>query len=528
MLDFIRRQNPLSLCAFFSLLVAVSFLLGLDAVILGTVLCVLFTGLVFINPQNGIYLLIFFAPFFLGNSKREYYFFFEYCTVVTFLASALYIYRKKYDEIKNIKFNYVYLSLTFIIFSLFLSIPINLKEFYYEVRGSIGIDPVNYIKDQLLLFSYGHEGKNIYYIRTLSNYILSCGLFFVVPFLFERQDIKTLLKCILFSLCVTLLFGYVLYYDVIPHKGVYFCLSFVGKQHNVGMTAFSYNRGYLSQYLILFFPFIFYFMYVTRKNIKSLLFVVLFFVSLKAVVLTTQRTALLIFFVQLFILPFLFLLNEKGKINKKSLIASFSALLVVLMVVVAIDITFLDSQLRERLLSLFTSLGQRGKIWTGAFIMWKNNFLLGVGLGKYHHFFPYYYPKAIGSQLMFERSTAHNLYFHLLAQRGIIGFLAVISFVVILFSYGIISLKKAVGEYKAIIAVLLLSFIGFLGYGMGQYMFYVRSIAVSFWILSGFIYIIAKSYIKDIVVPRSLIIKFIIGFIILLCYRFYTIAFWAA
>lgn len=525
MIDFLKKQTPLAICTFFTVLVTICFFANVSSGILAGLLLLSFTGFSLLNPKNGFYMLVFAVPFFLGNSKREFYFLLEYFALITLITSVIDIYRCKRQEFLSIKCNYIYIGLLFFTGCLFLAIPVNLKEFYYDIRGSLGIDPVSYLKTQALLFSYGHEGKHIYWLRTLFNHLLSISIFMVVPFILTKEDIKKLISCAVFSLLIVLVGGYLFYYDVVPHQGLYFSFSLVGRQHGIGMTAFAYNRGYLSQYLILFIPFVFYYIEKYRKNVKGLFFWCLFFLALMAVVLTTQRTALVVFMVQLFCLPFYYFLSAV-KITKKSLLVTLFFVIATIAVFLLVDMVFLNSMLKERLISLFSSLGQRSYIWRGAFVMWKNNILLGVGLGRYHHFFPYYF-NARGSQLMLERTTAHNLYLHLLAQQGILTFSAFLFFIGALFIYSLKIFRQITGESRIITAVLLLSTIGFLGYGIGQYMFYVRSIALSFWIIAGCLYLMIKDNIKGI--NFSVYAKgcMLIAFFLLLLYRLYTVAVWS-
>lgn len=527
MYDFFKKQNPLALCAFFAVLVAFCFFTNIASGLLALFVLLSFSFFVFLRPQNGFCLLIFFVPFFLGNSKREFYFLLEYCAFATLISSMIYIYRTKRQEIYNLRWNCVYIGLLLFTSCLLLSIPVNLKEFYYEVKGALGIDPVNYLKDQALLFSYGHEGKHIYWLRTLFNHLLGVALFFSVPFVMTKKDIKDMFNCVIFSFCIVLLGGYLFYYDLVPHKGLYFSLSLVGKQHGVGMTAFAYNRGYLAQYLICFIPVLFYFFQRNRKNIKGLAFIGLFIVGMTAIVLTTQRTSLFVFFIQLCSIPFYFLFISPYAISKKSLGFALLFVAVVSLMLFLADLMFLNSMLKNRFCSLFNSLGQRSHIWLGAFTMWKHNILLGVGLGRYHHFFPYYNSHVLGSQLMLERTTAHSLYLHILAQQGILTLFAFGSFLGALF-YGVVQqIRRFKGEDLLILSILLFSLIGFLGYGIGQYMFYVRSVALSFWIISGLLYFLIKDYMNYFSVKKAHAVVGVMLFVGLLIYRLYSIAVWS-
>ena len=71
---------------------------------------------------------------------------------------------------------------------------------------------------------------------------------------------------------------------------------------------------------------------------------------------------------------------------------------------------------------------------------------------------------------------------------------------------------------KTLSLILLTSLSGWLAYGLVQYMFYIRSIQIFFWILLGFLWVILKPYFIPKPVPR----RFLIALFFLVMILFYS------
>ncbi|MFC2140656.1 O-antigen ligase family protein, partial [Candidatus Auribacterota bacterium] len=257
------------------------------------------------------------------------------------------------------------------------------------------------------------------------------------------------------------------------NKSRYLGCSLVGI-HESGITAFAYNRGYLAQYLIVILPFILYYLFPKWRS-KRIVFV-LASCSLLIVVftlpLTKQRAAILAFLVQLIILFIFVLMSIKKK--KKIMLISIIVLFLSIFFLFMADHFIRGGMLYKRLVHTKNNPGLRPKQWSVALKMAEMNPLLGVGLGKYHHFFPKYCQmndvdwNDLRYGIRLTRTTAHNLYLHILAEQGILGLLSFLAIIGVIFRDVFKSLKLMNPDEKTVTIILFISLAGWLAYGMTQ------------------------------------------------------------
>ena len=221
-----------------------------------------FSVIVFSHPVNGIYFLLIIIPFALGNSKRPFYIVLECLVYIIILSSVLHMDRK---ESKSDSIPYKRLVIIFFLFSL-LSLPLDLKQLYYEIRGEAFNNPVVWLIHSFRKFSSGNEGNNLYWLRSISNLFSGISLYFVTTyFIKDKQQIERSFFPVWLISVIVVVVGYVFLYDIIPHNGTYLSLSLVGQARG-RMTAFAYNEGYLGQYLIVALPFVAFYLNRWREN----------------------------------------------------------------------------------------------------------------------------------------------------------------------------------------------------------------------------------------------------------------------
>ncbi len=118
----------------------------------------------------------------------------------------------------------------------------------------------------------------------------------------------------------------------------------------------------------------------------------------------------------------------------------------------------------------YTSLSVRTDSYKSAILLFLENPILGIGLMNFHHYVPYYFGPYV-----------HNLYLSLLVETGILGTLAFLTIILLIF-------RKFFQKYSNLtwFKVGIISFIiSFLLHGIVDNTMYVFSIGNLFWFFSG-------------------------------------------
>lgn len=154
----------------------------------------------------------------------------------------------------------------------------------------------------------------------------------------------------------------------------------------------------------------------------------------------------------------------------------------------ALLFTLLSPDFRHRLGELFV-YRHRTDIWASALGMIRELPLGGVGLGNYYHLHLWAYPEGHPYWYL-DKVTAHSLYLHLWAERGLIGLtLFLIIFIRTLWRLVRTSLKGQAGTHDEDALTLRWAILG--GFvalaldGLFQYIFYIRTIEILFWMFVG-------------------------------------------
>ena len=448
-------------------------------------------------------------PFFLGATHKPYFFLFEILVYGTLILGFIHLWKQK----TSIEIPFKPLVLLLFLSALF-SIPINAKEYYYEFWAT----PAKEIWFQWLS---GNEKFPLFHLRALSNTLSGMLIFILTTNLFSKNtpaDFQRILKGVLLMAVIICLTGILFLFNIIPSgQSTYLSLSLAGL-HEGAISAFAFNRQYLAQYLLILFPFLFYFLYLGRKKILwlllSLLVLGLFIFSLSA---SMQRSAFLILFLEIFILIVFY--TKFISTQKKRTIFLILIPLLFLAGMILIDFLFLNKRFLLRVLYLgFSDPDQRRyNLWATAWHMFTFSPLLGVGLGKYFEFFPEFFKNTLVSwkTFGFVRGEPHSFYLQTLSEQGAIGFLLLLSLVAIVIYKMIKKTKEEPSnEKKMLILVLMISLVSWLLLGFFHNVSYVRSLGVLFWILLG--------WSISLITPRVILTKnktntkiFFIGLLIL-------------
>jgi len=472
---------------------------------------------VVVNPKYGINFLILIMPFCLGNSKRPYFVyleFFIYLIISSYVINSLF---KKNFQFKRFPFKF------FILFFLAvscLSLPLNLKELYYYLKGTPFLNIFN-------SFLSSNEGYDIFYLRSWSNLFSAVAIFIITFSTMEFEDLYNLFKSMMIILLITCISGFAIRYNLIESQNPFLTLQLIGKYGiepgKSSLCAFAYNAGYLGQYLICVIPLAGYILY-RRDKIFFYLSCLALILSIIIIPLTFQRGPVIALFMEMFVFIIYLLLYSKNR--KKLMFFSSLFFIVILSVFLILDKFLNHGFIITKFVHILSRVSLRDQIWKVAIYMFKDNLLLGVGLGKFHYFFPKYCllaDVAWSGSIKYVRSTAHNLYLHILAEQGIIGFFSFILLLGVIIKESILSLKEMTIEKRHLTVSLLIIINGMMFFGISQYIFYIRIIQIYFWCVLGFLVVLIKPYFKDYDISIKIFLLTVISLISLLGYRLYVI-----
>lgn len=165
-----------------------------------------------------------------------------------------------------------------------------------------------------------------------------------------------------------------------------------------------------------------------------------------------------------------------------------AGILVAALLVGAVLVARVDMRhgLEARLAEAVSDLSTRTWVWQAATALALERPLLGWGLGIWSPLLDAAAPDERNSDGHHDNwLTAHSLYFHVLAERGLLGLLT-LGWVAVLAAAAVRrALHGGPGTESAIVVGLAASGVGFAVYGLVQYLFFIRSIAWLSWGLLG-------------------------------------------
>ncbi len=500
------------------LLAVLALVMGLPEITAAWLACIFFFAITLLHPLNGIYFILLAVPFFLGDSKRPFYPLIEFFAYTTIFSGIGHYFLRK----KNFGFSkFLFPALAFGAVSL-LSIPLNFKEIIWELM-------VWTRSETLAAIGSSHEGSHMYYFRTLFNY-LSGIMLFLTAYVFTKddKDILKILNPILVILSVNIVIAYLLGYGILPAGSRFLGLSLSGRAPYGGITGFAYNRGYLSQYLSTFYPLILYYVIKDKKNTATTAAcVVLLLAVFSLMALTLQRISAVVIAGQVLLFVVLMLKISQNR-KRDFLIVSVSLTLAVFifwitdrMLLGGSGIERISSSVRGVLASSSSAYGPRIQLWRTARVMFLRNPVFGLGLGRFMLSFEEY-SKLAGVSfwgVRFFRTTAHNLYLHILSEQGILGLGSFLTIIFTTYFYVFAHIKSLAREKQVLLTALSISLAGWLLYGLTQHTLYVRSIALFFWIALGFIGALLKDHLPAIRPGKKTAAVLLLSFLVLLAVR---------
>ena len=483
-IKFLRASNrtlpPAWIITFFILLSMAVLIFHIPEKITAALGLCFFFLLTALHPINGIHFMVLSIPFFLGASHNPYFSLFEILVYGTLILGFFRLWKEK----RPIEIPFKPLVLLLLMAALF-SIPINAKEYYWEFWATPA-------KDIWFQWMRGHEKFPLIHLRALSNLISGILLFILAANLFSKSnddDWRKFFKGMVWMAVLICALGILFLVKIIPFQPKsYLSLSLAGT-HEGAISALSFNRQYLAQYLLLIFPMGFYFLYWYRRHLSGLilygLFLGLFIFSLSA---SMQRSAFLVLFLELILL--LGFLAKYISTDKKKALYFFLIPFLLLAAMFLTDFLFLEKRFLSRIMLLgFSEPNQeRIHLWNTAWNMFQHSPFLGVGLGKYFEFFPEFFTdsrvdwKTFGS----FRGEPHSFFFQTLAEQGAFGLILILALVVAVLARMMKKVnQEPVSEHKLLLGVLAVSLISWFLLGFFHNLAYVRSLGVFFWVLLG-------------------------------------------
>jgi hypothetical protein len=475
-----RTLSPAWIITFFILLSLAVFIFHIPEIITAAIGSCFFFILALSNPLNGIAFMTLSIPFFLGAPHNPFFSLFEILVFVTLILGFIHLWKNK----KSIEIPFKPLVLLLLLAALF-SFPINAKEYYWEFWATPA-------KDIWFQWMRGHEKFPLIHLRALSNLTSGILLFILVPNLFSRNtydDWGKLIKGMTWMAVLICGIGLLFLFSFIPFQPKsYLSLSLAGT-HEGAISALSFNRQYLAQYLLILFPFIFYFLYLNQKKFSQmmlyLLVLCLFIFSLSA---SMQRSVFVVLFLELlFLVGFYF---KYISIPKKKVVFFFLIPFLVVAGMFLLDFLFLNKRFLSRIMLIGISDPNQSRIhlWNTAWNMFHHSPFLGVGLGKFFEFFPEFFtdPQVSWKRFATVRGEPHSFFFQTLAEQGAFGLLLILTLVAAVIYHMMKKAKKeSRSEYRLLLGVLAASLITWLILGLFHNVAYVRSLGVLFWILMG-------------------------------------------
>ena len=261
--------------------------------------------------------------------------------------------------------------------------------------------------------------------------LTALGFFLVYNIFCSQESIIKLVNYLIFSLFLVSIIGLSQYY----FQDVEW-IQVLFTQTAAPASVFT-NRNLASHFVVLLLPLSF-ILLIYCQNLKGVYFYSFTtFAAILFLIFITAKQAYLAVFVQLIVLIIFLLLdhykNESAFIKSIKLGAMklFAIISILLMTVIASNIdkngfTFDGGSKVERVFDTTTSSANaRFPAWVNTIAMFKDNPIMGVGVGQWSEVYPLYYDtlaKDIGFGDVTKFVKPHNEYLSLLSTTGLVGF----------------------------------------------------------------------------------------------------------
>ncbi len=502
-----KTIDPVWSAAFLILFFPAAILLPIPETGAALALVAVFFMVTIYSRKSATALLLLLAPFFLGSSNMPYFWLLDVFIYILILVWAISALARKSGFVIPLKY-----PVALVAIAAMFSFPVNIKEFFLALWA----EPIS---NHAYLWYIGFTNSHIYHLKVLTNILSGIGLFYVTFNVYRnsgRDEIEKVLRSLVVMAIYICLAGVILYYTrIAENHGMqsYLGLSLVGHVWQ-SITSFSYNHQYLAQWLTPLIPIVIYLIFRDRKEKKWL---IIHGVSMALIIFTLaqggQRSAYISIGIMTLITPGVIIYLKSSR-TRPVLVYAFcvAALLAFVASGRLASGGFLSGDAMSKLVEVWAGykndplyfmrrgvLEPRFFLWHTAVVMFGFSPLLGIGLGRYHYLFDYFYQSdwRVFEDIGFASGTAHSLYLQTLAEQGIIGVASWSVFTACLFIAAIRSAGQKTGADKWLIIAVSSSLIMWLFMGVTHNIAHVRSMGMVFWIYGAILALLSRTHVES-------------------------------
>jgi len=350
---------------------------------------------------GGLCLLLFLAPFFLGEAYRPWHFLFGLLAVTWLVCASLGLRRRGAWP----DFSLVW-PLILLLISAMVSLPLMAREMFWAVWAQ----PAALTLHQIVAPSH------VYPLFGLSHLLDICLVVAALPVMTavldqadqaQRRQARDAGAAFVLLYCL----GSLLLYALQP-GGSYLGASLAGQMQGA-IAGFTYNRAYFGTWLVWCLPLLAWIFWPKERwGGGAWLAAAALLVALGCLGLNGQRSNLLA--VMGLTLAAVALRAELKWPLKAAIVAAPAAALL------CIDVFFLHGFLWEKIVDFSPGQSPYAHIWRFAVGLWRIEPILGVGVGS--HAWWYDWPEAVvGGPTLHALGNAHSQYLQVLGEQGLLG-----------------------------------------------------------------------------------------------------------
>jgi len=380
-------------------------------------------------------------------------------------------------------------------FAIFMVVLTVLKIFVKTGERILFTNSDKFLLIYFLILLISLAGSSLFWLSLKGFFKYFIYLGFYISFVYYLKDNKSKLKYILLALA----------FSVFTESIIAFKQNFISVSEISGwqdMTRLNpeevmtrvygsikpYNPNLFGGYLLSALPssLVLTFLPLINKHYKTAIFgFICFLLGILSLIMTGCRGAYLGLVAQLIL--FAILTYRLLKPVYKKIFLFLSGIFTLL----AMFLISLTASLRARFFSIFamrsdSSNSFRFNVYNSCIEMFKDNWLLGIGLGN-QNFREIY---GLYMKTGFDALSAYNIYLEIAVESGIFALLAFLMFIINLVSKAIIFINKNRNIEIIYLSIALVSISGVLIHGLVDTVFFRPQIQFIFWIMVGIIRVI--------------------------------------
>jgi O-antigen ligase len=478
----------------------------------------LFAGSVVLSATNGLYLLFLLPGVFNGEDFRPYFYLLELLVGLTLARGlAAHIMARRRLAFPHAPFVLLFLASTVV------ALPLNLRETWLHLQVTPWTAWLGELRQSDHL-------SHLFTVRLILNVATGIGIYVLAAN--ERWTRAAVLRL---ALAATVVYvgitgvGLFFHWFTEPVWRTFLTLFLTGP-YTGGFVGLGSNVSFFAQYALPCLPLVV-LVALGYRGWRRWLALGALLVSAYTVLATHQRGATLALILEVgLLLGVGWTLARDPAFARVGRATIAAAGLVTLLAALLLHFTPLRSWAVETFANLVLERGEavRRQTLRVAGQMLSDHPLLGVGSGRFAHFFPRHsLPSDVASQLfVFEPGwSTHNLYVQLAAEQGLVGlasFLLMVGAVVV----PIVRSQRRLAEDRPTVLLLLVSLAAWLIYGLLYYTFLLRAQQLFFWITLGLLVSLTAAVAPPVRLPRRWWKAGGLALLALLALRVHEVASW--